>query len=150
MKKTHLIAIGLFIVITHSSLSLTRTVVDLNKVVKDKGIEVYNRELSMFKDGSRAAIRLSKAEGEGVAWIKGVEFSSGTLEFDVRGENIKQHSFVGIAFHWKDNNTFDAIYMLAVVGVLHQQLGIYFFACRLLIIYQLPITAPCLLSNTCP
>jgi len=111
MKKTLLIAIGLFIVITHSSLSQTRIVIDLNKLVKDKGIEVYNRELSMIKDGSRAAIRLSKAEGEGVAWIKGVEFSSGTLEFDVRGENVKQHSFVGIAFHGKDNNTFDAIYM---------------------------------------
>ena len=54
---------------------------------------------------------MSKAEGEGVAWIKGVEFSAGILEFDVRGENVKQHSFVGIAFHGKDNNTFDAVYL---------------------------------------
>jgi Domain of Unknown Function (DUF1080) len=110
MKRIHLPAIGFLICLTYSSFSQTTTL-DLHKLVKDKGLEVYNRELTVIKDGSRAAIRLSKAEGEGVAWIKGVEFSSGTLEFDVRGENVKQHSFVGIAFHGKDNNTFDAIYL---------------------------------------
>ncbi|HWH63628.1 MAG TPA: family 16 glycoside hydrolase [Ginsengibacter sp.] len=54
---------------------------------------------------------LSKDFGEGVAWLKGIEFSNGILEFDVRGENVKQHSFVGIAFHGKDDSTFDAVYL---------------------------------------
>ena len=39
------------------------------------------------------------------------EFSNGILEFDVRGEDVKQHSFVGIAFHAKNDSTFDAIYL---------------------------------------
>ena len=46
-----------------------------------------------------------------MAWIKGIEFSDGIIEFDVRGEDLKQHSFVGIAFHGKDNATFDAVYL---------------------------------------
>lgn len=32
---------------------------------------------------------------------KGIEFSNGIIEFDVRGEDVIQHSFVGIAFHGK-------------------------------------------------
>ncbi len=86
-------------------------VIDLHKQVKEKFIEVYNRELSLLTEESHTGIRLSKDEGEGVAWIKGIEFSNGIIEFDVRGEDVKQHSFVGIAFHGVDNATFDAIYL---------------------------------------
>lgn len=111
MKKIHLSVIVFLICFGHVSFSQPSKVFDLHTLVKDKGVDVFNRELTLIKEETRAGIRLSKAEGEGVAWIKGVEFSTGILEFDVRGENIKQHSFVGIAFHGKDNNTFDAIYL---------------------------------------
>ena len=83
---------------------------DLHKMLKKGEIKSFNRELTAFKDGARAGIRLSKDEGEGVAWIEGLDFTNGTIEFDVRGENVKQHSFVGLAFHRKDNATFDAVY----------------------------------------
>jgi hypothetical protein len=84
---------------------------DLHKLVSEKKINIFNRKLTTFKEGDRKGMRLSKAEGEGVAWLNGVEFSSGTIEFDVRGEDVKQHSFVGIAFHGVDNATFDAVYL---------------------------------------
>ncbi|HWA33884.1 MAG TPA: hypothetical protein VG737_07130, partial [Cyclobacteriaceae bacterium] len=85
-------------------------IIDLHKEVKNKNIAVFNRELSLIDEKAHPGIRLSKDEGEGLAWVKGVEFSEGIIEFDVRGENVKQHSFVGFAFHGKDNATFDAIY----------------------------------------
>lgn len=84
---------------------------DLHKLVKDNSIEVFNRELTTITDGDKNGIRLSKDEGEGVAWLKGIQFSEGTIEFDIRGEDVKQHSFVGIAFHGVDNATFDAVYL---------------------------------------
>lgn len=87
------------------------TAVDLQKLSKNNGLEVYNRALTLINEPSFSGIRLSKEYGEGIAWIKGVEFSNGILEFDVRGEDVKQHSFVGIAFHGVDNETFDAIYL---------------------------------------
>jgi hypothetical protein len=68
-------------------------------------LKVYNRELSLIIEESHLGIRLSKKEGEGIAWVKGIEFSNGIIEFDVRGEDLKKHSFVGIAFHAKDNDT---------------------------------------------
>ena len=84
---------------------------DLQKAVKQNKIEVINRDLSLLPDPSHPAIRLSKAFGEGLAWINGVEFSNGTIEFDVRGEDVKQHSFVGIAFHGQNDSTYDAVYL---------------------------------------
>jgi hypothetical protein len=84
---------------------------DLHAAVKKKNIEVFNRQLSLIHEKGYAGIRLSKAYGEGIAWLKGIKFSNGVIEFDVRGEDVEQHSFVGIAFHGKDDSTFDAIYL---------------------------------------
>ena len=84
---------------------------DLQQEFKNKRLDVHHRALTLINEEGHSGIRLSKDYGEGIAWLKGVEFSDGVIEFDVRGENIKQHSFVGIAFHGKDNETFDAIYL---------------------------------------
>jgi len=85
--------------------------IDLHTAVKDGNIRVFNRELTLLKEKSYPGIRLSKELGEGVAWLKDIEFSNGILEFDVRGEDIQQHSFVGIDFHGQNDSTFDAIYL---------------------------------------
>ena len=85
--------------------------IDLHASVQKNKIEVYNRELSLIHEDAYKGIRLSKAYGEGLAWINGIAFSNGTIEFDVRGENIKLHSFVGIAFHGINDSTYDAIYL---------------------------------------
>lgn len=111
MKKIQLIMTGIWVLLSISSLSQNTEVIDLHKLVNNKGIEVYNRELSLINEEAYSGIRLSRDLGEGIAWLKGVEFSNGIIEFDVRGEDLKQHSFVGIAFHGKDNDTFDAIYL---------------------------------------
>lgn len=101
--KTFLFSIALFAI----AQSYSQKTINLHDAVKNKKIEVFNRELTLIERG----INLNKAEGEGVAWLSGIEFSNGIIEFDVRGEDLKQHSFVGIAFHGKDNDTFDAIYL---------------------------------------
>ncbi len=85
--------------------------IDLHEALRNKGIEAYNRKLTPLFEPAYMGIHLNRAEGEGIVWLKGIEFSTGILEFDVRGEDVKQHSFVGIAFHAKDSNTFDAIYL---------------------------------------
>ena len=109
--KTLFIAAALVALLTTPSLASPGTPINLKKEVKKKKINVFNREMTLITDGNRTGIHLSKADGEGVAWLKGIDFSNGTLEFDVRGENVQGHSFVGVAFHGKDNYTFDAIYL---------------------------------------
>src|SRR5207249_11802105 len=39
-----------------------------------------------------------------------IRFGSGNIEFDVKGRNIMQQSFVGIAFHGLNDSTMDAVY----------------------------------------
>ncbi len=39
-----------------------------------------------------------------------MDFSQGTVEFDVRGRDLLQQSFVGLAFHGQDDKTYEAVY----------------------------------------
>src|SRR2546429_2278405 len=75
-----------------------------------KDVEVFNRTVSRFSDGTRAGLRLSASAGEGVAYVRGIEFGDGTIELDVKGKDVQGQSFVGIAFHGVDGSTYDAIY----------------------------------------
>ncbi|NLR61599.1 DUF1080 domain-containing protein [Chitinophaga polysaccharea] len=68
-------------------------------------LRLVNR--SLIKD---SVIHLNKADGPGVAWISNQEFSNGTIEFDVKGKNVLQQSFVGLAFHGQNDSTYDAVY----------------------------------------
>lgn len=107
----YLTTVACFLLISAGAFSQKAETLDLHKLVKTKGLDVFNREVSLLDEPSHKGIRLSKDEGEGVAWLKGVDFTNGTIEFDVRGEDVKNHSFVGLAFHGKDNATYDAIYL---------------------------------------
>ena len=111
MRVKSLFTLPLLFFFTFSVFSQNQITPDLHQLMKNGGIQVYNREASLIDEKDYPGIRLSKNYGEGVAWITSVEFSNGTIEFDVRGENVKQHSFVGIAFHGKNDSTFEAVYL---------------------------------------
>jgi hypothetical protein len=111
MKTFYFCLMSFFLMISNLSHAQNAKAIDLYEAVKNNKIDVINRKLTLINDESHKGIRLSKDYGEGVAWLKGIEFSNGIIEFDVRGENVQQHSFVGIAFHGKDDATFDAIYL---------------------------------------
>lgn len=111
MRILSFIAICLLFFLTNTSFSQTVKAINLHQLIKNSGLEVYNREMTLVNEEHYAGIRLSRDFGEGVVWLKDVEFSNGIIEFDVRGENVKQHSFVGLAFHGKDTATYDAIYL---------------------------------------
>ena len=110
MKSLNLSTAGLLL-LTLSAFAPKPEAYNLHKLVKNKNIIVFNRSITLLDEKSYKGIRLSRDYGEGIAWLKGVEFSNGIIEFDARGEDVEGHSFVGIAFHAKDNDTFDAIYL---------------------------------------
>jgi len=83
---------------------------DLAKLADGKGLELFNRSTTSFNEAGKNGIRLSENAGEGVAYIQGIEFANGTIEFDVKGKDVQQQSFVGVAFHGIDGTTYDAIY----------------------------------------
>ncbi|RQO75236.1 hypothetical protein DBR43_07700 [Pedobacter sp. KBW06] len=67
-----------------------------------------NRTVS--SDKKYGTIHLNQAKGVGIAWIKGKTFVKGVIEFDVKGKDEFQGSFVGIAFHGLNDTTYEAVY----------------------------------------
>lgn len=68
---------------------------------------VFNRQLSFGTDGS---MHLNGVANEGIAWINNKQFKNGTIEFDVKGNDKMQGSFVGIAYHGLNDTTYECIY----------------------------------------
>ena len=72
-------------------------------------LRVVNRQVTRIPD--RNGVQLSPASGNGVAWVEGSDFRSGTLEVDIRGREELQQNYVGVAFHRQDDNTYEAVYL---------------------------------------
>jgi hypothetical protein len=83
---------------------------DLSKIASGGGWKIYNRGTTAIEDGARKAIRLDERQGDGVVLLQGSRFGDGTIELDVRGKDVFQQSFVGVAFHAADEKGYDAIY----------------------------------------
>src|SRR6266487_2108668 len=72
---------------------------------------IINRKVEAVNEDGKKAIRFNEVPNDGLLILKGIEFSNGTIEFDVKGRNVVQQSFVGIAFHGQDEKTYDAVYL---------------------------------------
>ncbi|WP_169315664.1 family 16 glycoside hydrolase [Haliscomenobacter hydrossis] len=83
---------------------------NLSDALQKNKINVVYRQIQVLEDGDKKGVRLSKEREEGLAWLKGVKFSEGTIEFDVKGQDVFQQSFVGVAFHAQNDSTYDAVY----------------------------------------
>jgi len=83
---------------------------DLRGVPGAKGWKLINRAAMAAEKDGQPAVRLEDCDGIGVAWLEDFSFTNGTIELDIRGTNVTQHSFVGVAFHGKDVQTYDAVY----------------------------------------
>ena len=82
---------------------------DLSERLAAGKLRAVNREVSKLQD--RGGVHLSEKPGNGVVWIEGTDFSEGAIELEIRGRDVPQQSFVGVAFHQKDDNTYEAVYL---------------------------------------
>ena len=82
----------------------------LSNIVKGKGWKVVNRKVSLVDEGGKKGVQFDGKADVGIAWLDDLEFKDGTIEFDVRGKNVLQKSFVGVAFQAKDDAIYDVIY----------------------------------------
>lgn len=73
--------------------------------------QVVNREITITQnDNKKNIVHLNGKPNDGIAWVKDLTFEKGSIEFDAKGKNIMQQSFIGIAFHGTNDTTFDAVY----------------------------------------
>jgi len=83
---------------------------DLSGIGTGKGWKVVNRSATVVEEGGRTVVTFNAQPGDGAAWLDGVDFENGTIEVLIRGKNVPQRSFVGIAFRGVDDQTYDAVY----------------------------------------
>jgi hypothetical protein len=84
--------------------------IDLAERLTAGTLRVVNRQATRLPARSDA-VHLSAGEQVGLAWVDGTDFGDGTIELDVRGKDVFQQSFVGIAFHGKNDTTYESVYI---------------------------------------
>jgi len=83
---------------------------DLARLADGKSAQVFNRALTVATESGRAVARLDARPGDGGVLLEGVQLGEGTIEVDLKGKDVAQQSFLGIAFHVVDWTTLDAVY----------------------------------------
>jgi hypothetical protein len=84
--------------------------IDLAERLSAKQLRPVNRDVTALP-GAAGAVKLSEKPGNGVAWIEGTDFAEGTIELDVRGRDVQGQSFLGVAFHRKDDSAYECVYL---------------------------------------
>ena len=69
-----------------------------------------NRSHTIVQESGRPIVRLDAKPGDGFAVVQGPSFAEGPIELDVRGEDVQQQSFVGVAFNVQNDSTYEAVY----------------------------------------
>jgi hypothetical protein len=70
-----------------------------------------NRTQTVAQENGRTVIRLDVKGGDGFAIVQGPAFSEGTIDLLVRGEDVAQQSFVGVAWNVQNDSTYEAVYL---------------------------------------
>jgi len=79
--------------------------VDISKVTT-----TVNRTISMNVVDKQHILSVNPGPGAGIIMIKYPTFENGEIEFEVKGRDVHQKSFVGFAFHIKNERNYEAIY----------------------------------------
>ena len=63
-----------------------------------------------LKSNEKNGVSFDYDEPIAVLVLKNHDFSTGTVEFDVRGRDVLQRCFVGMAFNIQNDSTYEAVY----------------------------------------
>ena len=85
---------------------------DVTTVGKDPRWQVAGRTTAVVDTNGKRALRMIEvAPVMGLVWLKDHDFGNGTIEVDLLGRSQPvQGSFVGVAFHVADAQTYEAVY----------------------------------------
>lgn len=101
--------IAMFIV---PNLSFGQKVIEYNfaDLFRSGQLIAKNRVITVEKDNNGEFIRLGKAMVGSAILLPADDFKRGKIEMLVRGKDIFQGSFAGLAFHAQSDSIFDLVY----------------------------------------
>lgn len=83
---------------------------NLYELLNKAKLSINNRVVKSIDSLSNKYIQVSEKENEGIIWLPINDFKNGTIKIEMRGKDVLQKSFIGIAFHGQDNINYDAVY----------------------------------------
>lgn len=113
MRNFNIKSVCLFLVFfgcLENSYSQRKEKINLATAFDNNELSLVNRSAQTFKNGSKQGIVLSESKGEGLVWINDKTFSEGIVEIDLKGQDVFQKSFLGIAFHSQNDTVYEAVY----------------------------------------
>jgi len=118
MKRSYLIFYYVLIALT--SFSQKRQAVikpNISEIENKIRWTLVNVTDSVYSEDERNVVKLFSIGKEvgnvsnlGIAWVNNLEFSTGIIEIELKGKDVRQQSFLGIAFNGRDEKHFEAIY----------------------------------------
>jgi hypothetical protein len=84
--------------------------IDLAERLTSGKLRAVNRSVTALQ-GPRKGVHVDEKQANGVVWIDGTDFGQGTIEIDVRGRDVVDRSYLGVAFHRKDDATYECVYL---------------------------------------
>ncbi|WP_163407177.1 hypothetical protein [Flavobacterium ajazii] len=85
-------------------------VIQLASLYKKGKLKSVNREIKIVSSYSGDYVKILESTNEGIIWLPFRSFKKGTIEIEMRGKDVLQRSFIGIAFHGLDDMNYDAVY----------------------------------------
>ncbi|MFC1661955.1 hypothetical protein ACFL3S_10995 [Gemmatimonadota bacterium] len=83
---------------------------DLAGIAGGNGWTLHNRGVEIRTEGGEVHAVFDGRPGDGAAWLDELQLENGEIEIRIRGKNVPQRSFVGIAFRGLDDEIYDAVY----------------------------------------
>jgi hypothetical protein len=83
---------------------------NLSSLQEKTKLEIMNRTIKIVKEEQINFVQLSEDKDEGLVWLPIKQFGNGIIEIEMRGKDVLQKSFIGIAFHGLNDSTYDAVY----------------------------------------
>jgi hypothetical protein len=88
--------------------------VDLLARARTNGLRVVGTAATALDDGSYRGVRLADRgsyRGQVIAWLDDVAIGDGVIELDIRGKDVFQQSFPGVAFRAASDSAFEVVYL---------------------------------------
>jgi len=80
---------------------------NLAELLKREQLRMHNKTIKALDE---KAVYITEDTTDGIAWIKDIQFTKGRIDVDLKGRDVLQRSFIGIAFHGVNDSTYDAVY----------------------------------------
>jgi hypothetical protein len=98
------------LVLSNASFSQKTRQFDLFRLQLQGKLQVVNRGMKSLTQGDKTFLQLSEGKGEGLVWLPNEGFKKGVVHIEMRGQDVFQKSFIGIAFNGQNDSTFEAVY----------------------------------------